>query len=448
MAELENRSSSPVNVPLLSKVDPAKKKARRALMLALFFTSIFMAGEVVGGYFANSLAIMTDAAHLLTDIGAMLLSLFAMWLAARPPTAEMTFGFHRAEILGALASVLTIWALTGVLIYEAILRILHPPDKVDGKLMFFVALGGLCINILDAVILHYGAGGHGHSHGLGGGGGHGHSHGGGNDHGSHKKKDKKEHKEGHEHKHKDKEHKHKEHKHKEKEFAGTSANIQGESSDHHDHDDHGHSHKDKKKKKDIKNINVYSAYIHVLGDCVQSVGVMAASGLIWWRPDWKLADPIVTFVFGALVLFTTVRLLRQSLSVLMEGVPQGLSQDEVTMDLLNLEDVEEVHDLHIWSLTVGSPSLSVHLTVGPDCDSHAVLIRANQMLNKNHGISHTTIQIEVVQVERAEACGNVVFHGGKHGGTKRRERGELSPPLSPFQSSTELSNPTQYGSNQ
>jgi len=240
--ELEDRPSSPVDLPLLTtKPDPAKKRARTALLLAVFFTTIFMAGEVAGGYFANSLAIMTDAAHLLTDIGAMLLSLFAMWLASRPPTSEMTFGFHRAEILGALASVLTIWALTGVLIYEAILRILHPPEHVDGKLMFFIALGGLGINILDAVILHAGAGGHGHSHGLGGGsagGGHGHSH--GSSH-SHKHKEKKD-------KEKTKEKKHKE-KDKEKEKDG---NIQGESSNHHDHDDHddnGHSHKDKDKKK-------------------------------------------------------------------------------------------------------------------------------------------------------------------------------------------------------
>jgi len=346
---------------LLKENEVSKRKARRALILAILFTTVFMVGEFVGGLYANSLAIMTDAAHLFADIGSMLLSLFAMWLASHPPTSEMSFGFHRAEILGALASVLIIWALTGVLVYEAVLRIIHPPESVDGKLMFFIALGGLVINILDALILHYGAGGHGHSHGLGG--GHGHSHG-----GEKKKKEKEK-------------------------------NIQGDDSvvdSHDEHNDHGHSHahSKKKKQKGYKNINVQSAFIHVVGDCVQSLGVMAASGVIWYRPSWKIADPIVTFVFAILVLATTVRLLKQSISVLMEGVPQGISQGDVRQDLVSLPGVIEAHDLHIWSLTVGSPSLSVHLILQPGVDGDSTLLLANQRLRENHGILHTTIQIE------------------------------------------------------
>jgi solute carrier family 30 (zinc transporter), member 2 len=107
--------------------------------------AVTQVGEVVGGYMAHSLAVMTDAAHLFTDVGALLLSLFAMWLSGRPRTRRMSFGFHRAEILGAVLSVLMIWALTGVLVYEAVLRVLKPV-QVKGDLMFIVASCGLFIS--------------------------------------------------------------------------------------------------------------------------------------------------------------------------------------------------------------------------------------------------------------------------------------------------------------
>ncbi|KYQ90837.1 putative zinc transporter [Tieghemostelium lacteum] len=322
-----------------------KKKARVSLLLALCLTTIFMVGEVVGGYLANSLAIMTDAAHLLTDIGAMCLSLFAMWIANHPPTGSMSFGFHRAEILGALVSVLMIWALTGVLVYEGIQRVMHPPEVVDGKIMFIIACGGLLINVIDAIILHWGSGGHGHSHGLGGGGGH--------SHGPSKKK---------------------------KSSTFTDRDI--ENLDGHE------------PKREIENINVHSAYIHVLGDCLQSIGVMIASVLIWIKPSWKIADPITTFIFSVIVLLTTIKLLRQSLGVLMEAVPQEIDSYQVQSDLFDLEGVEEVHDLHIWSITVGKPALSVHLSIREGIDPDQILQNANRLLAEYHSITHTTIQIE------------------------------------------------------
>jgi len=408
--------------PLISARKAAKAKARRALTAALVFTTVFMVGEVVGGYLANSLAIMTDAAHLLTDIGAMCLSLFAMWLSGQSPTSQMSFGFHRAEILGALASVLTIWALTGILVYEGILRILHPPEHVDGKIMFIVASGGLVVNILDAIILHNGAGGHGHGHS------HGHSHGpskpkksnnqkesheheehdhshGGHSHGHGEKKEKKEKKEHKEHEHS---HEHKEHKHKHLQSQEitdvTEVLASGQPLE-----------KTKVKKQhgdEQKNINVYAAFIHVIGDCVQSLGVMGASALIWWRPEYKMADPITTFVFSAIVLFTTVQLLRQSLAVLMEGVPQGVEIADVQKDLEAVPHVAAIHDLHIWSITVGQPALSVHLILQDDADPNLstddILAAANRILRDDHGITHTTIQIE--RTTHRSECDNMSFH--------------------------------------
>src|SRR4051812_48486353 len=139
-------------------------------------------------------------------------------------------------------------------------------------------------------------------------------------------------------------------------------------------------------------MNVKAALIHVIGDALQSVGVMIAAGLIWYNPDWHVADPLCTFLFSILVLFTTTRLIKQSVGVLMEGVPEGINPDEVEEALKNVPGVLAVHDLHIWSLSVGKPSLSVHLYCSDDA-SH-VLAAANRMCAAQYNIHHSTIQVE------------------------------------------------------
>lgn len=135
-----------------------------------------------------------------------------------------------------------------------------------------------------------------------------------------------------------------------------------------------------------------AAFVHVIGDAIQSVGVMLAAALIWYDPKWRIADPLTTFLFSILVLFTTARLIRQSVGVLMEGVPDGIDPSEVETQLCAVAGVLSVHDLHIWSLSVGKPSLSVHLLASND--SHTVLAAANGMLKKKFNISHSTIQVE------------------------------------------------------
>jgi len=313
---------------------------------------------------AHSLAIMTDAAHLLSDLAGFLISIFALWVSSKEPTSRLSFGFHRAEILGALISVLLIWLLTGVLVYEAVDRIQNPTD-VNGKLMFIVASCGLGVNILMGFILFQADVAHSHG-GLGG--GHGHSHGG-------------------------------------------------------DEEDHGHAHSDDDRAllgnhpKSQKNINVTAAFVHVLGDGIQSIGVMIAAGLIWHNPDWKICDPICTFLFSILVLVTTIRLVKQSAVVLMEGSPEGIDPDEVQKSLEEIKGVTEVHDLHIWSLSVGKPSLSVHMLCTDD--AHAVLQLANDMLSDQYNIHHTTIQVEKE-------------HDQIHCNPKEQERRATSPPRSPL----------------
>jgi cobalt-zinc-cadmium efflux system protein len=128
-------------------------QAPQAIIRAMIVTVVFMGVEAAGGYLANSLALLSDAAHMLTDLGAMLLSLFAIWVSRRPSTARMSFGYHRAEILGALVSGLMIWLLAGILAYESILRLRNPQD-VQGGIVFVVATVGLAANLLSMRMLH------------------------------------------------------------------------------------------------------------------------------------------------------------------------------------------------------------------------------------------------------------------------------------------------------
>ena len=146
------------------------------MIFASVLCLVFMIAEVVGGVLSNSLAIATDAAHLLTDFASFMISLFAIWVAGRPSSERMSFGWHRAEVLGAMVSVLMIWVVTGVLVYMAVLRVISMEFEIDAEVMLITSGLGVLVNIIMGASLHQ----HGHTHG---GGdvehGHGHSHGGG-----------------------------------------------------------------------------------------------------------------------------------------------------------------------------------------------------------------------------------------------------------------------------
>lgn len=319
--------------------DAGTKAAQRKLIIASIVCLLFLIGEFIGGYFAHSLAVMTDAAHLLSDFGGFMISLFAIWLGSRKATKKMSFGWHRAEVMGALLSVLIIWILTGILVYEAILRIVNGNLNVRAVPMLITSGIGVGINIILGLTLH---GGHGHSHG-----GHVHSH------GSESKFDSK---------------------------TGSKTD-----------DDYS---ADAKKHTKHKDINVRAAAIHVLGDLVQSIGVFVAALLIYFKPSWEIADPISTFLFSVLVLVTTITILKDILLVLMEGTPKGLDFKAVMNDLENIREVKMVHNLHIWSLTMGRPALSVHLAVGENRSTQSVLKEASLLISKKYEIHHTTIQVE------------------------------------------------------
>ncbi|XP_036406395.1 zinc transporter 2 [Megalops cyprinoides] len=306
--------------------------ARKKLYIASLVCLVFMIGEVIGGYLAHSLAIMTDAAHLLTDFGSMMVSLFSLWISCRPPTKTMNFGWHRSEILGALVSVLSIWIVTGVLVYLAIERIVKNDYEIEGHVMLITSGCAVVVNIIMAYILHHSTTFHGHGSGyqkIDEGGvspvGHGHSH-----------------------------------------------TLLGS---------HG-------------NTSVRAAFIHVVGDLLQSVGVMVAAIIIYFRPEYKIADPICTFLFSMFVLGTTLTILRDVFRILMEGTPKGVEFNSVKEVLLSLKAVKAMHSLHLWALTLGQSLLSVHVAIEENADPQSVLREATELLQTKFGFYSTTIQVE------------------------------------------------------
>ncbi|XP_074074159.1 proton-coupled zinc antiporter SLC30A2 isoform X3 [Macrotis lagotis] len=296
-----------------------KERARRQLYIAAIICLVFIIGEIVGGYLAHSLAVMTDAAHLLTDFASMLISLFSLWMSSRPATKTMNFGWHRAEILGALLSVLSIWVVTGVLVYLAVQRLVSGDYEIEGGAMLITSGCAVAVNIIMGFTLHQSGHGHGHSHG--------HSH-------------------------------------------GSSS------------------------KQEEQNPSVRAAFIHVVGDLLQSLGVLVAAYVLYFKPEYKFVDPICTFLFSILVLGTTLTILRDVVLVLMEATPKGVDFTVVRDLLLSVEGVAALHSLHIWALTVAQPVLSVHVAIAQEADAQTVLKEARARLQGMFHFHTTTIQIE------------------------------------------------------
>ncbi|CAK6434975.1 unnamed protein product [Pipistrellus nathusii] len=309
---------------------PERLRAQRQLCVACAVCCVFMAGEVVGGYLAHSLAIMTDAAHLLADVGSMIGSLFSLWLSTRPATRTMTFGWHRSETLGALASVISLWMVTGVLLYLAFIRLLHSDYHIEGGAMLVTAGIAVCANLLMAVVLHQA--GPQHSHGSRG---------------------------------------------------AEYAPLEEGPGEH----------------LPLVNTSVRAAFVHVLGDLLQSLGVLAASILIYFKPQCKAADPISTFLFSIFALGSTAPTLRDVLRVLMEGAPKNVGFEPVRDTLLSVPGVQATHELHMWSLTLTYHIASAHLAIDPTADPDAVLAEATSRLCSRFGFSSCTLQLEQYQPE-------------------------------------------------
>lgn len=388
-----------------SKIDNVEDSALRKLYTVCFVCLGFMIIEVIGGYIANSIAIMSDAAHLFSDLLGFIISIISIYIAKKQANNQMSYGYHRAEVIGALASVTIIWALTVWLLWEAVLRIINP-TPVNGGIMFIVAVLGLVFNVVMGVILAYEGidhGMHNHSHGDDS---HGHSHGNDNHGHSHGNTGDK-----HEHGH-DEEHNHEKHEHdnNKDETKVSLLKDYNEMKDqhghsHNDNDNHGHSHShdhghhdhDESQKKQ-QNVNIRAALIHVVGDAVQNIGVIISGAIIYCKPDLIIVDALCTFFFAIIVFFTTLRVLKDCVAVIMEGCPIE-NVNELQTRLENVEGVIEVHDLHVWSLSMGKVSMTCHMKTSTPQVS---LVKATKLLQTKYGITHVTIQVE--EEDHPEDC--------------------------------------------
>ena len=285
--------------------------AGRPLKITLGLVLVIMVAEVIGGVLSNSLALLSDAGHMLTDALALGLSLFAMNLARRPATSTKTFGYHRAEIMAALANG-TILVLVSVFIfYEAYQRFSALPS-VKSPLMLAVAVIGLVANLIGLFLLRRGS---------------------------------------------------------------------------------------------RKSINVKAAFWHVIGDTLSSVGVIIA-GVIIYFTGWYVADPILAVVIGVVILWGAVRIVRESVDILLESVPEHVQIEKVTAAVKSVTGVEDLHDVHIWTITSGIYALSAHLsiadqTVSQSCD---IVTKVNEKLAEDFNITHTTLQLECESCPTGLVC--------------------------------------------
>nr|XP_006628755.1 PREDICTED: zinc transporter 4 [Lepisosteus oculatus]XP_015198464.1 PREDICTED: zinc transporter 4 [Lepisosteus oculatus]XP_015198465.1 PREDICTED: zinc transporter 4 [Lepisosteus oculatus] len=315
-----------------------QSRAMKKLGFAALLYLLFMIGELVGGYVSNSLAIMTDALHMITDLIGIVVSLLALWLSAKPPTKRFTFGLHRLEVISAAISVLLIYILTGALLYEAVQRTLHQDFDINGDVMLITAAVGVAVNVLMGFLLNQSGHLHSHSHS------HSHSHG-----------------------------------------PSPAAHSSGQS----------HS-----------SLAVRAAFIHALGDLLQSIGVLVAAYIVRFKPEYKIADPICTYIFSVLVLFTTVRIIWDAGIIVLEGVPRHLDVARIKEDLLKLEDVHSVEDLNVWALTTDKTAAVVHLQLLPSSATkwEEVQSKARLLLLNTYGVYRCTVQLQSFRQRPLKSC--------------------------------------------
>ena len=330
----------------------------------------FMTIEFIFGYIAGSLAIISDATHLLSDLAGFLISLFSLIVALKPADKNFTFGYHRFEVLGALASILIIWALTVWLLIEAVYRIKHP-NPIVGLIMVCIAAGSLVFNIIMNRILAYNPVVNSMDEGMGA---------------IKQNKDKEEEKNNGEVSM---------NLNNNNMSEGLLVNYKEENAENNNKNNLGMNDEDLEHNlKADENPVIRAAYIHILGDMIQSSGVLLAALCIYFfqdtHPGVRILDPICTFCFAIVVLCITFPVSRDCFFVLLESTPRDLDIESLYNDLGSIKGVISVHDIHLWNISIGRPSIALHIICE---DPKETLKMANQTC-KNYGIKHCTIQTE------------------------------------------------------
>jgi cobalt-zinc-cadmium efflux system protein len=302
----------------------------RGFRFAIVLTAVTLVAEVAGGFWTNSLALLSDAAHVFMDLFALVLSLSAIVLANFPATDRRTYGWHRAEIFASLINGATLLFIAAGILFEAWDRFFHP-EAVKSKEMFIIATVGLVMNLVAASRLH------------------------------------------------------------------------------------SHSHDD---------LNVRSAFLHVIGDAIASVGVIAG-GVIMLFTGWYVVDALISAGIALVIAWGSVRILREAGHILLEGVPPHVKIEELVAKLRAVAGVNDIHHLHVWSICSHITALSAHIDILPDyrLRQGEIIGEIEQMLDHDYHITHTTLQGEcsrcvtgpvIQQLKHRPRQSSLCTHG--HGG--------------------------------
>ena len=267
------------------------------MRFAAALTVVFALVEAFGGWWTGSLALLSDAGHMLTDGAALGLGAIAAWMARRPPSTRHSYGLGRAEVVAALANAGAMLVIVAGLGYEAIVR-LNNPSAVNGAVAALIAAGGLALNLW----------------------------------------------------------------------------VMRRLAPHAD-------------------MNTRAARLHVIGDVAGSVAALGAGAVIALG-GWTRVDPLASLLICALIAVSSVRLLRESLHALMEGVPRGMSVEAIGGEMARVEGVLSVHDLHVWTLSGSRTALSAHVVVRSLGHWERILLELQRRLHERFGIDHVTLQPE------------------------------------------------------
>ena len=286
------------------------ERTSRVLRVSLAVTAAYIVLLVVAGIRAHSLALLSEAGHNLTDFVALLLSLLAVYLQSRPPSATHTYGYHRAGVLAALVNSATLVVISFVIFYEAVRRIQHP-QPVQAHLMMWVAAAGVIMNGAIAFMLY----------------------------------------------------------------------------------------------RTNRDVNVRSALVHEIGDTLSTAAVIAGGWAILATGQYWI-DSALSFGIGALILWSSFGIMRETLNILLEGTPRGIKLERVAAAICEIDGVNDVHDLHVWNLGSETSALSCHISIAdiPPSVSERILRDVKDRLHRDFSIDHTTIQFENVVCEVAHGC--------------------------------------------
>ena len=273
---------------------------RSKLILACSLTGTMFIVEGIAGFLTNSLALLSDAGHMLTHMIALLISLGAILFASRPPTARKTYGFYRLEILAALFNGATLFLITLWIFFHAYKRIINPEPIASGH-MFIVAIVGLLVNLACAYILKT-------SHGS---------------------------------------------------------------------------------------LNIKSAFMHMMADTFSSL-VVVFGAIIMHYTQWYMLDPALSILICIVILVWSYQLITESVDILLEATPKDVDLENVVKSINELDEIEGVHDVHIWTITSGMYAMSAHIYIKDlmVSETHRIMAKINALVNEKFSIGHTVIQFE------------------------------------------------------